>query len=223
LVYRWWSPAEGVVLDPFAGGSVRGIVAGVLGREYHGVDLSHTQVEANRLQADRLLSEFTGYTPTWYHGDSAKIVPEVDADLLFSCPPYGDLERYGGGPGDLSAMSPESFHVAYRSIIAGHAARLRRDRFAVFVVGNYRSDRTALVDLAGITVSAFRDAGLDYYCDTLLVTPVGTAAARASATFEAGRKVIRRHQYVLVFVKGDWKKAAHAAEAFHVKGDDAVS
>jgi len=31
LVYRWWCPPCGLVLDPFAGGSVRGIVAAKLG------------------------------------------------------------------------------------------------------------------------------------------------------------------------------------------------
>ena len=36
LAYRWFSPAGGQVVDPFAGGSVRGIVAGALGRHYWG-------------------------------------------------------------------------------------------------------------------------------------------------------------------------------------------
>jgi DNA modification methylase len=40
LAYRWFSPPAGLVLDPFAGGSVRGIVAAKLGRRYVGVDLS---------------------------------------------------------------------------------------------------------------------------------------------------------------------------------------
>ena len=31
LTYRWWCPKDGVVLDPFAGGSVRGVVAAWLG------------------------------------------------------------------------------------------------------------------------------------------------------------------------------------------------
>ena len=46
VVYRWWSGRGATVLDPFAGGSVRGIVAGALGRRYYGMDLSATQVEA---------------------------------------------------------------------------------------------------------------------------------------------------------------------------------
>ena len=52
LVYRWFCPPGGVVLDQFAGGSVRGIVAGCLGLRYYGVDLSGVQVKANREQAE---------------------------------------------------------------------------------------------------------------------------------------------------------------------------
>jgi hypothetical protein len=40
LVYRWWAPPGGAILDPFAGGSVRGVVAGYLGHQYTGIDLS---------------------------------------------------------------------------------------------------------------------------------------------------------------------------------------
>jgi hypothetical protein len=50
LVYRWFCPPGGVVLDPFAGGSVRGVVAACLGLQYVGVDLSQRQVAANREQ-----------------------------------------------------------------------------------------------------------------------------------------------------------------------------
>lgn len=55
LVYRWFSPAGGLVLDPFAGGSVRGVVAGVLGRRYAGLDLSAEQVLANETQVETIV------------------------------------------------------------------------------------------------------------------------------------------------------------------------
>lgn len=54
LSYRWFCPEGGKILDPFAGGSVRGVVAGVLGYEYEGIDLRLDQVEANRKQANVL-------------------------------------------------------------------------------------------------------------------------------------------------------------------------
>ena len=50
LAYRWFCPPRGRILDPFAGGSVRGIVAARLGRAYTGVDLRARQVAENRAQ-----------------------------------------------------------------------------------------------------------------------------------------------------------------------------
>lgn len=47
LAYKWFCPEGGVIFDPFAGGSVRGIVAGLLGYKYYGIDLSSEQIKAN--------------------------------------------------------------------------------------------------------------------------------------------------------------------------------
>lgn len=60
LVYRWFSPPGARVLDPFAGGSVRGAVAAVLGRPYQGIDLSAEQVEANRGQWQEIAGRLSG-------------------------------------------------------------------------------------------------------------------------------------------------------------------
>lgn len=50
LMYRWFCPPGGHVLDPWAGGSVRGLVAARLGRRYTGIELREEQVAANREQ-----------------------------------------------------------------------------------------------------------------------------------------------------------------------------
>ena len=50
IIYTWFSPKDGLVLDSFAGGSVRGVVASLLGRQYIGVELRKEQVAANRGQ-----------------------------------------------------------------------------------------------------------------------------------------------------------------------------
>jgi len=46
LAYRWFCPQGGSILDPFAGGSVRGIVAAHLGYQYTGLDLRSEQIAA---------------------------------------------------------------------------------------------------------------------------------------------------------------------------------
>ena len=209
LAYRWFSPAGGTVLDPFAGGSVRGIVASHCGRQYIGMDLRAEQIEANRAQADVARDP----QPVWHCGDSLtidKVCADVDADFIFSCPPYADLEVYSDDPADLSTMSYEDFRAVYFEIIAKACSRLKENRFACFVVGDVRDKKGNYYNFVGDTVEAFKAAGLHFYNEAILVTCVGSLPIRAGKQFSSGRKLGKTHQNVLVFVKGDGKKAAEA-------------
>lgn len=204
--YLWFTTQGDSIIDPFAGGSVRGIVAVELGRKYTGVDLRREQIEANEANADLCCS---GDRPTWYCGDSMNIkeIAHGEYDFLFTCPPYGDLEVYSDEAGDISNMSPEDFATAYSEILKRTTDMLKEDRFAVVVVGNYRDKKGFLHDLVGITVRAMEKAGLKYYNDFVFVTPTGPLPIRAGKIFQASRKMGRTHQYVLTFVKGSPKKA----------------
>lgn len=205
LVYRWFAPPGGTVLDPFAGGSVRGIVAGMLGRSYHGIELRPEQVAANREQAAAIAP---AVAPEWACGDARDLLPAAPpADFVFSCPPYFDLERYSDDARDLSAMDWPAFLAAYRAIIAASAARLRPDRFACFVIGDVRDKNGMYRNLPGETAAAFAAAGMPLYNDAVLVTMIGSLPIRVGAQFSASRKMGKAHQNVMVFVKGDPRKA----------------
>jgi DNA modification methylase len=211
LAYRWFCPKGGLVLDPFAGGSVRGIVAARLGREYVGIELRPEQIAANREQAARICAE--GITPAWIEGDSrdlAALCPDVAADFVFSCPPYADLEVYSDDPRDISTMDYPAFRDAYRAIIAAAVCVLKPDRFACFVVGDVRDRKGMYRRFVSDTEQAFEDAGARLYNEAVLVTAVGSLPIRAGRTFEASRKLGKTHQNVLVFAKGDPKRAADA-------------
>lgn len=217
LAYRWFCPPGGAILDPFAGGSVRGVVAGLLGRKYLGIDLRAEQVEANRAQASAIVSSRQdAIEPEWIAGDSRDVHELAGAeprfDLVFSCPPYADLERYSEDPRDLSTLDYEAFIAAYREIIAKTVALLKPDRFAVFVVGDVR-DHTASGYYRGFvpdTIAAFEAAGARYYNEAILITSAGTLPLRAGKIFQASRKLGKTHQNVLVFCKGTARKAADA-------------
>jgi hypothetical protein len=225
LAYRWFCPPGGLVLDPFAGGSVRGIVAARLGREYLGIELRPEQLAANRVQADRICAN--GTTPAWLEGDArdlAALCPDVAADLIFSCPPYADLEVYSDDPRDLSTMPYPDFLAAYRGIVAACVERLRDDRFACFVVGDVRDPKGFYRGFVGDTVRAFEDAGARLYNEAILVTAVGSLPIRAGRAFDSGRKLGKTHQNVLVFCKGDPRKATEAIGLVEFgQGDDVPS
>lgn len=223
LVYRWWSPPSGQILDPFAGGSVRGVVAALLDRQYTGIDLRGEQVTANGQQWREVSTSLTGSypAPRWIEGDSTQINTLLDADskydLLFTCPPYADLEVYSDNPADISTMPYPAFIEVYREIIALAAARLRDDRFAAIVVGDIRDRKGSYRNFVGDTVQAFLDAGLSYYNEAVLVTPIGSLAVRTPRQFSAGRKLGKTHQNLLVFVKGSGKRAAQACGQISVE------
>jgi len=219
MVYRWFCPQGGFILDPFAGGSVRGIVASKMGRYYTGIDLSEQQVEANRVQGAEICTagEEIEPMPEWIVGDSRnidKITKDYgEADLVFSCPPYGDLEVYSDDPNDLSRLSWEKFMTDYALIIRRAVSRLKMNRFACFVVGDFRDTKTGIYrNFPGYTVAAFQEAGAGLYNEAILVTAIGSLPVRIHKMFQGSRKLGKTHQQVYVFVKGDPVEAAKAIE-----------
>ena len=202
-----WFTAEGdAVIDPFAGGSVRGVITCALGRLYTGIDLRNEQIEANKEQGAEIVP---GNQPVWVCGDSMNIndLAPGEFDFLLTCPPYGNLEVYSDDPADISNMPDEQFDEVYAEIMRRAAGKLKDNRFAAVVVGNYREKKGYLRDLVGLTVRAMESAGARYYNDFVIVTPIGSLPIRAGKAFQASRKMGRTHQYCLIFCKGDPKKA----------------
>lgn len=226
LTYRWFNIPEGKILDPFAGGSVRGIVAAKLGMPYRGVDLRKEQIEANYKNATEVLGREDTFdrmdSPIWICGDSSDIDRHFSmrADLVFSCPPYADLEVYSDNPADLSTMDYPGFLVAYKDIIRKSCSVLEEDRFAVFVVGEVRDKNGVYRSFVPDTIAAFQEAGLAYYNEMILVNMIGSLAMRTGKQFNNSRKVGKQHQNVLVFYKGDPGKIKENFPVLDFSDDD---
>lgn len=213
LMYRWFCPAGGTILDPFAGGSVRGIVANYLGYKYTGIDIRQSQVDSNREQALNIL-EVTNQ-PQWYVGDSNVVLNSMfpapadrvcdglceQYDMGFSCPPYADLEVYSDMPGDISNMEYEDFMPVYSSIIEKTVRAVKSGGYIVWVVGDMRDKKGYYRDFISHTKRAFIVAGAMLYNDVVLLQPLGTAMLRANRVFESGGKLIKVHENVLIFKK----------------------
>lgn len=210
VLLNWFCPTGGKVLDPFAGGSVRGLVSVLLGNEYTGIDLSEKQIKANikNYKAIAEQQDLNGndlVAPNWINDDSANIdlIVKEKHDFLLTCPPYADLEVYSDDPRDISNMSYDDFKKAYTDIIAKATAKLKDNAFAAIVVGEVRDKKGYYYNFVGDTVEAFRSAGLKFYNECILLNQIATGAMRADKQFSASRKVVKTHQNVLVFVKGN--------------------
>lgn len=227
LAYRWFVPEGGWVLDPFAGGSVRGLVAATTGRQYVGIDLSEEQCKANRRQVAGFVRQglfAQALAPQWKQGDSLIELRQVAGadygrraggegfDFVFSCPPYFDVEQYSKDPHDLSNMTWPGFLQAYNRIIEAAVARLAPDRFAGWVITEIRDKQGKYRNFVGETIVAFEEAGAAYYNHAVIVSPAGTLQLRTARAFVASRKLGKTHQDLLIFCKGDPKRAAAACD-----------
>ena len=207
ISYAWYTKEGDRIIDPFAGGSVRGIVAHKMGRRYTGIELRAEQVEANIEQGEAICDE----CPGWIIGDSAHLDELVDDgafDFLFTCPPYADLEVYSDDPADISNMCLDDFMDAYEDILCKAVDKLADDRFACVVIGDARGKDGFYYNLPGKTIEFMERAGARYYNEAILVTPAGSLPIRAGKQFSASRKLGKTHQNVLTFCKGNPKRAA---------------
>jgi tRNA G10 N-methylase Trm11 len=225
ISYRWFNVRHGRILDPFAGGSVRGIVAAKLGMPYVGNDLRTEQILADRQNAKECLYDFdSDKLPQYTTGDSQQIdeilkIENIPAqfDMIFSCPPYADLEVYSEAPNDLSNMDYQQFVEAYRTIIEKSCKMLKNNRFAVFVVGDIRDKKGVYRNFVGDTIKAFTDCGLLYYNHLILVNQVNSLALRIRRQFQSLRKAGKVHQNVLAFYKGEPEEMPAMFEQINLK------
>ena len=179
----------------------------MLNRRYIGIDLSQRQIDANQQEADRLK-----VYPAWYCDNSKnadKYINDGTADFIFSCPPYHNLEKYSNHPLDLSNMNYTDFIAAYTDIIQIACRKLKSDRFAVFVVGDIRDTKGFYKGFTDETKRIFKGEGLQLYNESILLEQYATAVMRAGKIFDAGRKLTKVYQNVLVFYKGDPKEIKH--------------
>ena len=203
LMYDWFTPKNGTILDPFAGGSVRGIVAEELGFKYTGVDISEPQIKANKLQSEK---------PNWIIGDSRKVIPTLndEYDFIFTCPPYHDLEIYSDNPRDISNMPYNRFLTSLNSILHHSVDKLKDNRFVGIVISEIREQSTTrnykIGKYKGFVPSVIQmceEMGLSFYNDIILYNSQHQASRVAKTYFERNRKIASVHQNVLIFVKGN--------------------
>lgn len=201
IMYKWFCPDGGMVFDPFAGGSVRGIVAACCGHHYLGIDLSDEQIAADDEAVAQ--SGFTASEIEYYCDDSQNMdayIEDGTADMIMTCPPYADLEVYSDDPRDISNMPYEDFARIYRTILTGAARKLKKGRFAIVTISDVRDKKGYYRDLPALTKQIMLDAGLNIYNEMILLNVIGSSGLRARKAM-ANKKVVRTHQNVLAFYK----------------------
>ena len=212
IMLSWYSAKGWQVYDPFGGGVERGLVSAYLERPYTGVEIREEQVEANRSIAGLLALPAKA---EWLEGDAretqALTAGRPQADFIFTCPPYWNLEVYSDSPSDLSNMDLPGFGLAMDLVIEGSLAALKPDRFAVMVMGDRRyGPRKQLAHLPAMMVESFERHGALLHNDIVMMTSLGSKPQIARHAFERRRTLTPIYEHVLVFAKGDAGAATKA-------------
>ena len=199
---RWFGTEGCKTFDCFAGDSVFGYVSAHLGNEFVGIELRPEQAQINNERVE-------GMSARYINDDGQNVADHLEPesqDLLFSCPPYFDLEKYSDLPNDASNQGTyEEFIEIIRNAFTAAIGCLKQDSFAVICVGDVRDKRTGIYyDFVGDVKQIFKDGGMLFYNDIVLIEIGATAAIRAARYMDT-RKVVKMHQNVLVFYKGNPK------------------
>lgn len=202
---KWFTPYEGAkIFDCFAGDTYKGLVFAMCGFSFRGVELRQEQVDIN----NRVL-EGRGLDIEYICDDGQNVAQHFDPesqDMLFSCPPYYDLEVYSKDERDASNQGTyEEFIAILDKAFKAALTCLKPNRFAVVVVGDVRDKKTGFYyGFADDVKRIFKEGGASLYNEIILVETGASTALRASRYMES-RKVAKMHQNVLVFYKGDPK------------------
>ena len=196
VICHWFAPEKSKILDPFAGDTVFGYVSSYNGHTFTGIEIREEQA--------RLNNERTNENAVYFCDDGQnvdKYVGENTQDLIFSCPPYYDLEEYSKLENDASNQETyEDFIKILDNAFTKSIKTLKDNRFAVVIVGDLRNKDGYYYNFHEDIKFIFNKSGMPLYNEMILVEPIGLNAMRANSTMKS-RKVPKVHQNVLVFYK----------------------
>ena len=132
----YWSMDNSVVVDPFSGRLTRAFISSKMGRKYYGYDVSPTTVKRVKTHLEQHNSDATIYCDD---GCKMKQTPDDFADLVMTCPPYHQLEKYETAEGQLSDIGTYSEFLDMIELCGININRvLKPGGFCVWVCGDWR-------------------------------------------------------------------------------------
>ena len=202
IANKWFGLDNCNTFDCFAGDSVFGYVSDALGNTFTGIELRQEQTDLNN---QRLKGSKSKYICD--DGQNVlKHIKEDSQDLLFSCPPYFDLEVYSDLKNDASNQKEyKDFLQILDNAFTRALTCLKENRFAVIVVGDIRDKKGFYYGFADDVKNIFIRNGAKLYNEMIIAESIGTLPQRVGR-YMHNRKVGKCHQNVLVFYKGNPKE-----------------
>lgn len=195
VVIRYWSMPNDLIVDPFAGRATRGLVALTLKRRYEGYEVAPTTYQ-------NTLSKISSLGGTLFLDDGCfmKNTPDQTADLVFTCPPYFQQEKYESCEGQLSDQPTYESFLQKIELAVKNIYRVLKDRkFVCWVCADFReSGKFRLFHYDSI--SLFQKIGFKVH-DLVVIHNNSPFAALQAGKVTAKRYTSKIHEYLLVLRK----------------------
>ena len=205
-IIEMWSKKGNGIVDPFAGRSSRPLVSTLLERNYVGFDvikdnLQEAEEQYNILKNERSLGKLKLIHKSSEHID--EFLPEGVADMVMTCPPYYNIEKYDSVDGQLTDIKTyEEFLETYKIILEKSIKILKPSCFFVVVLANFRIDGK-LYDFCSDTKNILKEH-LKFHDEIILeMSPAKRHALYTQAIVNLN--CLKTHEYCLVFRKKDDK------------------
>jgi len=205
FVLEYWSDIDDLILDPFSGWAIRGAVAITMGRRYIGYEISFEMRET----AVEFIERITGQTRlegAWGEweiilGDGCLCqgIEDDSIDLIFTCPPYHDLEKYPDVEGQLSSIIEyEDFLDRIGYFFDSSYRVLKPDKYCAIVVADWR--KNGFKSFHCDTIRIAKDSGFSLWDIIVLKLKSPFTWWRCGINYEY-RYVSKSHEYLLIFKK----------------------
>ena len=196
-ILHYWSTVDGVVVDPFAGRATRAFVSSKLGRKYYGYDIAPKTVERVKKHLDSYNIDATIYLE---NGCEMKRTVNDFADLVMTCPPYHQLEKYESVENQLSDINDYETFLGMLKVCAVNIKRvLKPGGFLVWVCADWR-DGKEFRSFHSDSIRMFKNVGLKYH-DIVIMKNKSPFASMQLGKVAANRYTSKVHEYILVFRK----------------------
>jgi len=204
MVYSSYCPKNGTIFDPFSS-VVRPYVAKILDYNYTGCEVRKDECDKinNILNTNAL---FETSEVNVLNMDCREFESDKKFDLIFTCPPYWNLETYSEQDNDMSAISNYAdFLVEMGRVYSKCSSLMYEESYCCFVVADFRDYSEGrklinrLVPFVSDMIRCGEDAGLSLYDKVIIKKPMGTAPSRLKLWNK--RKTVRIHEELLIFKK----------------------
>lgn len=200
-IISYWSKEGDIILDPFAG-RTRSIISAAKKRMYYGFEVSK-KVHAVVQKAINTNQTMLPIIPQVYNDDCISVlnynIPNVD--LIFSCPPYFNIEKYPSCKGQLSDIKNyNDFLESFKERMKMCCTKLKDDGYVILVIGDFRINKKFHC-LHVDTINMMKSIGFNIH-DVIVRQSV--TFNRAAIRFGACKKTkitAKVHEYILVFKK----------------------